>query len=248
MSFHQGSQADFLAEAKTLIENAIALPEIAAALGQYGYDAARLAEGRALWAQADAAMKKQSLDSGSRSGAVAEHEKAWEKANAAYMKALKVARVAFGDDAKAITALMLYGPRKQSLSGWLEQAETFYANLAAESSLAMSLERYGYTSRKIGEERALVAAVRESGFAKVQGAGAAQSSTAARDEKLRELDSWVSELRTIARVAFYEEPQELEKLGLLALNGPRRVKKLEASPAPLASPSAAPASSAAAKV
>jgi len=64
----------------------------------------------------------------------------------------------------------------------------------------------------------LEATVRQRTQAKVQGSGTAQASTAARDKKLRELDAWVSELRTIARVAFYENPQELEKLGVMALN------------------------------
>ena len=34
-------------------------------------------------------------------------------------------------------------------------------------------------------------------------------------------------VRTICRVAFYENPQELEKLGMLALNGKRRSAKKE---------------------
>jgi hypothetical protein len=228
MASHQGSLADFLQGAKTLIENAIAVPEIAAALATYGYDAARLEEGRALWFEADSLVKKQSLDAGGRFEATQEFDKAWTQANAAYMKALKVARVAFGEDAKAIAALKLYGPRKQSLAGWLEQAQTFYANLAADSSLAGRLKRYGYDQAKLKLEAEAVEAVRLKTLAKVQGSGTAQASTAARDKKLRELDAWVSELRTIARVAFYENPQELEKLGVMALNAPRRAKKAEA--------------------
>jgi hypothetical protein len=220
--------ADFLQGAETLIENAAGIPEIAAALALYGYDAGRLEEGRKLWSETDALVKKQSLDAGGRSEATQEFDKAWTSANAAYIKALKVARVAFGEDAKAIAALKLYGPRKQSLAGWLEQAQTFYANLAADSGLSGRLLRFGYTSVKLVAEAEAVDEVRQKTQAKVQGSGTAQASTAARDKKLRELDSWVSELRTIARVAFYENPQELEKLGVLALNGPRRAKKPEA--------------------
>jgi hypothetical protein len=231
MSIHQGTMADFLQGAKTLIENAAGLPEIAQALALYGYDSGRFEEGRRLWAEADALAKRQSLDSGGRFEATQEFDKAWAQANGAYMKALKVARVAFGEEPKAIAALKLYGPRKQSLAGWLEQAETFYSNLAADSALSGRLLRYGYASAKLGAEAASIEAVRQRTQAKVQGSGTAQASTAARDKKLRELDAWVSELRTIARVAFYESPQELEKLGLMALNAHRRAKKAEAAPA-----------------
>ena len=229
MSMHQGSLADFLQGSKTLIENASTLPEIATALASYGYDAARFEEGRRLWAEADSLAKKQSLDSGGRSGATQELDKAWTVANTSYMKALKIARIAFGEDPKAIAALKLYGPRKQSVAGWIEQAETFYANLAADPALAGRLRRYGYDSARLGSEAMQVEAVRSKTQEKVQGSGNAQASTAARDKKLRELDTWVSELRTISRVAFYENPQELEKLGVMALNGPRKAKKAQAA-------------------
>jgi hypothetical protein len=229
MSMHHGSLADFLQGSKTLIENASALPEIATALSAYGYDTARLEEGRRLWAEADGLSKKQSLDSGGRSEAREELDRAWAAADSAYMKTLKVARVAFGEDPKAIAALKLYGPRKQSFSGWIDQAGTFYSNLSADPGLAGRLTRYGYDVGRIKAEAASVEAVRERSQAKTLGSGQAQSSTAARDRKLQELDAWVSELRTIARLALYENPQELEKLGVMVMNGPRKAKKAEAS-------------------
>lgn len=148
------------------------------------------------------------------------------------MKALKVARIAYGDYPKAVTALRLYGPRKQSLAGWLEQAGTFYSNLAADSALAGSLARYGYDAARLAEGAALVEAVKARSQEKTIGSGTVQASTAERDRRLRDLDAYVSELRTIARVAFYEEPQELEKLGVLVLNAPRRpMKAAEPEPA-----------------
>jgi hypothetical protein len=60
--------------------------------------------------------------------------------------------------------------------------------------------------------------VRLGSQAQAQGSGTAQSATVARDGKLRELDVWVSDFRTICRVAFYENPQELEKLVYCFLN------------------------------
>ena len=193
MSHQKNSLADFMQGAHTLIENAIASPELVAVLACYGYDAARLEEGRSLWAIVDGLTKKQVADYGRQYEATQSYEKAWTMAHAAYMKTLKVSRVAFGDDASAVAALKLNGPRRLTIAGWMEQA--------------------------------LVEDLRLEIQAQVQKTGGAQSTTAARDVKLRELDTWVSDFRTICRVAFYENPQELEKLGMMVLNGPRQAAK-----------------------
>jgi len=79
MSIHQGSLADFLQGAKTLIENAATVSEISSALALYGYDGARLEEGRKLWSETDALVKKQSLDLGGRFEATQEFDKAWTR-------------------------------------------------------------------------------------------------------------------------------------------------------------------------
>ena len=50
--------------ARTLIENSIASPGFATILAGYGYDAARLEEGRNLWTVVDGLAKKQVADHG----------------------------------------------------------------------------------------------------------------------------------------------------------------------------------------
>ena len=222
MSNQKTSMAAFLQDARTLIENAVAAPELAAPLAVFGYDAARLAEGRAIWAEADALAKRQTAGYAGQHGATQSCEESWAAANTAYMKTLKVSRVAFADDAAAVAALKLGGPRKQSLAGWVYQATTFYDNLAADARLVRGLARFGYSRAKLEAEGRLVDKLRLEAQAQVQQTGGAQASTAARDAKMRELDAWVSDFRTICRVALYESPQELEKLGVMVLNGPRR--------------------------
>jgi len=189
MSHQKNSLADFMQGAHTLIENAIASPELVAVLACYGYDAARLEEGRSLWAIVDGLTKKQVADYGRQYEATQSYEKAWTMAHAAYMKTLKVSRVAFGDDASAVAALKLYGPRRLTIAGWMDQATTLYANLSVDQRFSASLTRFGYSAAKLDMEQALVEDLRLGIQAQVQKTGGAQSTTAARDVKLRELDT-----------------------------------------------------------
>jgi hypothetical protein len=226
-----GSIANFLADSRILIENAKSVPEVSGVLAGYGYDAKRMEEGSGLWAEADALRKKQTKEYGEQYGATAEVEHAWELGSSAYMKTLKVARIVFGDEPNAAAALRLYGPRKLSISGWIDQAATFYANLRSEAKLAEKMGKYGYTADKLDAEAALVEELRKKAQAQAKETGEAQAATAERDKKLEELDAWVSDLRAICRVAFYESPQELEKLGVLVVNAARPKKKAAATTA-----------------
>ena len=225
-----GSMAQFIEASKILIENARGLPEVAQALAGFGYDEARLAEGSKLWSDAEALVRKQTKEYGEQYQASSEAEAARADFEGAYMRALKVARVAFSEDALAGGALKLFGPRKQSTSGLIDQAATFYANLAADTKLVAKMSRFGYTEAKLKGEASQLEALRAKLQAQAKETGEAQAATAARDAKLRDLDAWVSDLRAICKVAFYGSPQELEKLGLTSMNGPRR-KKAEKAPA-----------------
>ena len=150
MPYQQNGLADFMQGARTLIENAIASPGFATILAGYGYDTARLEEGRSLWAVVDGLAKKQVEDYWGQYEATQIFEKAWATANAACIKTLKVSRVAFGGDAGAVVALKLYGPRKPTIAGWMDQATTLYANLSSDTRLSAGLVRFGCNAAQKG--------------------------------------------------------------------------------------------------
>ena len=219
--------SDFLTESRILVENARNLPDMSAVLKDFGYTAERLDQGLVLLAETEAVIQKQIREYGESYTATKALNDAWAAADAVYIKTLKVARIAFGDEPGAAAALKLSGLRKQTVTGWLEQASTFYASLTA--GFADQLTRFGYTPAKLAAEAALVEGVRKALQSQAKESGEAQQATVVRDSKVADLDTWVSELRAIARVAFADEPQRLEMLGIRVLNAPRAKRKATAS-------------------
>jgi len=216
------SQSKFLQGARTLVENAASLPEISSVLSGYGYTEARFKQGLDLLDEADGLSRKKVVDYGERSEASADFSKAWVSAKVVYSKTLKLARIALVDDAKGVTALKMMGPRKQSFSGWYDQAGTFYDNLMGEPSFLKKMAGFGYSKEKLALEKKFVDGVSAKYNVHAQESGSAQASTAACDRKLKALDSWISDLRGVCEVAFYESPDQLEKLGPLAPTRRRR--------------------------
>lgn len=207
---------EFLLSAQVMIENSVSDPTVKAALAIYGYTEEKLTAGKALYTEATALQNAQKKEYGEQVGATAELNSVWEVAHQQYIKTLKIARVAFQDDVKADKATMLFGRRKQSLSGWLEQAQVFYANIMNDNAMVNAFTEYGYTAAKLKDESDFLNQVIAKNDQQKKEVGEAQAATEARDKKIDELAKWISDLRAVVTVALTDNPQQLEKLGILA--------------------------------
>lgn len=198
-----------------IINNAINESEIANAIALFGYTAEKLNAAKSLLDECDVLVNAQIKEYGEQFEATEQVHTLWDNAAAAYNTSLKIARIAFKENANAQAALLLNGDRKDSLSGWLQQAQSFYNNLENNADFVQALSIYGYTAEKIAAEKALLADLEVAKQAQAKEKGEAQQATVDRDKKLDELDEWISEFVVIARIALEDKPQLLEKLGIL---------------------------------
>ncbi len=204
---------DRLGGAELAISNARNDAGILEAVTPFGYDSAGLQAGQDLFNEVLELVNRQAALYGDQYEATQQVEDAREAAEAVYMSALKVARVALRDYERAGNALKMNGERKHSLWGWLEQAQMFYTNLLADDELLAAMARFGYDRAKLEDQAILVLAVVNADIAQEGNKGDAQQSTMERDDKLDELDQWIADFKVIARIALEDKPQWLEKLG-----------------------------------
>jgi len=218
----------FLLACDTLFSNARGNQDISSVLHDYGYTLERLAQGLVLLhdvqeeAYAKLSARADYLEVSLRL------RRSLKNAKRVYMKSLTIARIAFGNEPEASQALVLRGARKRARNDWFEQAETFYANLLSTPSFTKRLSNFGYTTLKLQEEATVIQSLHTQVQAQAKAAGEAQQATSSRNQKLIVLKKYVSELKALCRVAFAEDRQQLEKLGILALNKPRPKKKKDA--------------------
>ncbi len=206
----------FLLAAQVMTENALTDEVIKTALAGFGYSEEKLNAGKKLYEEAVALQNAQKKEYGDQIAATAELNDVWDQAHQQYIRTLKIARIAFNKNIKADKATMLFGRRKESLSGWLEQARAFYANLLGDAAFLTAMAEYGYTSEKLQEESTLIDQVIAKHLQQRKEMGEAQEATETRDSTLDKLAQWISDLRAVAKVALEDNPQQLEKLGILA--------------------------------
>jgi len=135
-------------------------------------------------------------------------------ANKSYSQLVKIARVAFKGDPSVAKALGIAGRRKESYSGWLDQAQQFYLTALENTVYQAGLARFGVTPEKLQAGKALVDAVVAAKQSKESETGEAQQATQTRDAAVDALDDWMSDFIAIARIAL-EGTQLSETLGIL---------------------------------
>ncbi|NJN59574.1 MAG: hypothetical protein HC879_19845 [Leptolyngbyaceae cyanobacterium SL_5_9] len=204
-----------LNSAHVAIANSLTNAQIQSYLKEFGYTPERIQQGKLLYEAALAAHQQQRAEYGDQRTATTALKQTWETAKKSYMRYVKVARIAFKDNAGVATRLELEGDRKKTLSGWLAQANQFYTNLLNAPELLTQLREYGITADKLQAGQAEVLAVDAANLSQKTEKGDAQTATQAKEKAIAALQSWMSDFTGIARLALESDRQLLEALGIV---------------------------------
>jgi hypothetical protein len=205
---------EYLMRAGVAIDNARRNVRIFDAVSAYGYDAGVLQHGRALLDAVRAANDAQRREYGAQYAATAALKETWARANRVYGDHRKIAAIVFRDAPDRLTALELDRPKRKDFSGWLTQARLFYGNLLANPDDLAAMDRFRITREKLVEGQALIEQTEALNRAQQDAKGRARQATRARNAALAELQQWMNDFRTIAKITLADDPQLLESLQL----------------------------------
>lgn len=104
------------------------------------------------------------------------------------------------------------GKRKQSLSGWIDQATTFYSNLLANADWVAAMASLNRDQTALEAEQAVIQALVDANLTQEKEKGESQEATRARDAKLEELYDWYGDYRDVAVVALDGHPEWIEMI------------------------------------
>lgn len=208
------SIANRLESARLALTNALAEGELLSALSQFGYDEARLQQGKGLYESALAVWQSQQQKQSRRQAATATYNQADAAASHAYMRGVKLCRTLYWDDAVTYRALGLSGNRKKGFAAKVAQMRLFYTTALGSPEILTTLTSYGFSGSQLQADLALVAALESARSQREVESGIVQDATQSREQAITALERWMREFVTIARLALEENPQRLEMLGL----------------------------------
>jgi len=215
MSKKNISEAKTLEQYRVTFENTALQPEIASTMAEYGYDDAKVAEGKVLYETTRVEFDANQTESDEAAAAYAVFAAKKDQLGAIYSSHRKKAKVVFRDDPTTADRLEISDTMPVAYVKWLEAVRKFYTTSIADAEIQKKLSRLKLTIDDLNAAKAMIPEVEALRAAYLKEKGESQNATAVKDTAFAELDSWMSEFYAVAKIAMEDQPQLLETLGLI---------------------------------
>ncbi|MAT57722.1 MAG: hypothetical protein CMF23_07075 [Ignavibacteriae bacterium] len=214
MSYNQSIE-EILNSAELAINNTINNAELLETMALYGYDLTEMNIGKSLLETAKDLYNEQKREYSEQYEASEELDSALESIKKLYIRHVKLSRIAFEENPSIWTELGLNGSRKKSFSGFVAQANLFYDNAKTNETVKTELAKLSITEEKLNEAHLLLQNITQLSAKQEKEKSEAQQATELRDKAIDEMNDWTSKFLKVARIAFEDDPQKLEALGIV---------------------------------
>jgi hypothetical protein len=191
-------------------------PAVKAVIEPFGYNSAKIEEGKALFNEVEALAETQRKEYAGQytvsTGFIEKQEEARSNLNTLR----KFAKFIFKTNNEAYNTLNLRSRLPLGFADWLQAARYFYERLQEHPEWVTALVPFGIQKNVAGKSLELLSELKSLQEQRQRETGDAQRATQARNEKHEELQAWYGNLRDLVKILFEDaDAQYLEKLGIL---------------------------------
>jgi hypothetical protein len=199
--FRHMTPEELVAFARTALQNALATPDLLAALDGFNFGTARLTPALALVDTAETFMAAFAKEYSEQYQATAALDAGWKAAHVPYDTHRRLAKLLLRNNPQKQKSLLLHESLPRALPGWLAQATTFYLNALGDATLLAGFATYNITQAILEAGQTAVQHVAALNAAQEKEKAEAQASTKTRDAALEALNDFITEFAEIAQLA-----------------------------------------------
>ncbi len=181
-------------------------------LAEYGYDDAEVAKGEALYNKAKQLYMLKIKEEQQQTTAYAVFTDKFEELIKVFCKDRKKAKIVYKDKLDVLTNLRIKDNIPRRMANTMDSINIFYETLNDDAALRAPLARLKFTDEVLAEHIALFQETQKAYSAYTEEKGETQDATKAKNKAIHELEEWVSEFFSIAKIALEDHPQLLESL------------------------------------
>lgn len=196
-----------------MFENLAKEIELKTELAEYGYDEAKISEGKALYDKARQTFDANVKETREETTASLSFQEKYQNFHKNYTTHRKKARIVFEDNAEAFAQLNLKNIPAKAIAKFLEETRAFYQLLDINETLRNALKTLKVTEQDIKNQLQLLGEVEKLNADYQKEKGESQQATKDKDNAFDALDKWVSKFHKVAKIALEDKPQLLESVG-----------------------------------
>ncbi|MFJ1473186.1 hypothetical protein ACILE9_02860 [Capnocytophaga cynodegmi] len=196
-----------------MFENLSKEGDLKTELAEYGYDDAKIAEGKALYDEARKTFDANIKETREETSASLAFQEKYQNVQKKYSTHRKKARIVFEDNEEALRQLKLKGSATRAIAAAMEEMRAFYQLLDTTPNLLTPLKQLKINEEDIKNQLQELPEVEKAYATYLQEKGESQQATRDKNKAFETLDKWVSKFHKVAKIALEDRPQLLEALG-----------------------------------
>lgn len=198
-----------------LFKNAKFESVLAGELAQYGYDAATIEQGEALYNTLLEKYDTNKTESAQETTAYAAFDSALENTQVIYSTDRKKAKIVFKDQPDVLKKLQLKGIAPVRNAALIDTMRLFYETLNNYPELQTPLQRLKITPQHVTNQLENITQTQQAYADYIREKGESQQATQDKNKAFDAVTKWVSEFYAVAKIALEDQPQLLESVAKL---------------------------------
>lgn len=212
MSKNRKSELELLEDYRVVFENVNAITEIKTEMAEYGYDTAKINEGKALYQKAQQLFDKNKQETEEAKLAYKSFTNAYNEVAKVYSKHRKIAKVALIDKKEFWSPLHIEGTEADAYLKWIDDAKNFYTFGKSNEVVKPILEKFKLSQTAMEEQLTKIEEVQTLRAKYDKEKGESQDATQQKNKAFAEIAEWVKVFFAVAKIALDDRPQLLEGL------------------------------------
>ena len=207
------NESKFLEQSRTALTNAKSEPAIKAALNEYTMTDEKLAAGEALYNKAYSIWQANTRENAETREAATDYKQQYAELQALFSMHRDKVKILFERDPDVLIKLGVKGRFPVKYNEFFDKVRLFYSTLKIDTDLMAKLVILKITDADVDNALNLLDELLAKRSEYDREMAESQVSTQTKNEALLNLKEWMDEFYTIAKIAFYDQPQKLEALG-----------------------------------
>jgi hypothetical protein len=199
-------ESDLFEKWRITLEKATSQPDIAAAISELGYTSEVVAKGKDFYAKARAAYDSNRVEGDEAIAASKIFGDEVDTLDAIYVSHRKKAKYVFRNDANAARELDVHVPKPEAYLPWIKSVKKFYNCLSTNDALCVVLTTFKVTVADIAAAKQHIDMVEKARADYIRALGEAKDAVAAKDAAFAEVETWMRDFYTVARIALEDCP------------------------------------------